>query len=183
MRVHVRTMFVALATVGVVVSAASGCGGTQQSGNASSLLETGQAAPEFMAMDQHGQSRQLGELRAGGVAVLFFYPRDGTPGCTREACAFRDAWDKLQGAGATVIGVSTDGVRAHAKFAADHQLAFPLLADPEGTVLRKYGVKSQFGMAERVTFIIGRDGKVARVFPRVDPAVHADEVLAAIKAL
>lgn len=146
------------------------------------LLAEGDAAPDFVAADQAGEVQQLSLIRRGRPAVLFFYPRDGTPGCTEEACAFRDAWDRL-GETAAVVGVSTDDVGAHSEFAETHALPFPLLADPEGEVLERYGVPSRMGMAARVTFVIGADGQVARVFENVDPAVHVDEVLATLAAL
>ncbi len=136
-----------------------------------------------MAMDQEGQVRQLSLLARERPVVLFFYPRDGTPGCTREACAFRDAWDRLQSTGALVIGVSTDDVQSHARFAAEHELPFPLLSDPDGSILRRYGVPSMLGMAARVTFVIGPNRRIARVFPDVDPAIHVEEVLGAVAAL
>ncbi|MFK7985592.1 MAG: peroxiredoxin [Sandaracinaceae bacterium] len=146
------------------------------------LLAAGELAPDFVAADQSGEVQQLSLIRRGRPAVLFFYPRDGTPGCTEEACAFRDAWDRL-GETAAVVGVSTDDVGAHSDFAETHALPFPLLADPEGEVLARYGVPSRMGMAARVTFVIGADGQVARVFENVDPAVHVEEVLAALATL
>lgn len=156
------------------------CGGAQSSG---SLLAQGAEAPNFTAMDQSGEMRQLRALADGHPVVLFFYPKDGTPGCTAEACAFRDAWDRIEATGAVVIGVSTDDVWSHQHFAAEHDLPFPLLADPEEKVLALYGVPSTLGMAARVTFIIDGDGRVARVFPDVDPAVHVTEVLEVLEAL
>jgi peroxiredoxin Q/BCP len=132
--------------------------------------------------DQSGATRTLAAER-GHPVVLYFYPRDATPGCTREACAFRDAWSRYQAAGAQVFGVSSDDVDSHRAFAAEHQLPFPLLADTEAHIADAYGVPHMGGFMQRVTFLIGADGKVARVFPSVDPGVHADEVLAAIAAL
>ena len=168
----------------IIVSLAAllavGCGAAVRNG---ALLSEGAPAPDFMALDQEGEVRQLSLLRRRGPAVLFFYPRDGTPGCTEEACAFRDAWDRLEASGAAVIGVSTDAVDRHARFAEEHALPFPLLSDPDGEVLARYGVPSALGMAARVTFVIDADGRVARVFEAVDPAVHVDEVLAALRAL
>lgn len=147
------------------------------------LLSVGDPAPDFMALDQRGEVRQLSLLRRRRPMVLFFYPRDGTPGCTEEACAFRDAWTRLQSSGAVVVGVSTDGVDAHARFAEEHELPFPLLSDPDGEVLGRYGVPSMLGMSARVTFVIDREGNIARVYPAVDPGVHADEVLEAVAQL
>ncbi len=162
--------------------ALAACGAPQQ-GSAGGLLAEGTAAPDFMAMDQSGEVRQLRMLRRDRPVVLFFYPRDGTPGCTTEACAFRDAWDRLQATGAIVVGVSTDDVQSHAHFAQEHELPFPLLSDPDGNVLRLYGVPSRLGMAARVTYVIDREGRIALVFPDVDPGVHADEVIEALAAL
>jgi len=147
------------------------------------LLEEGADAPDFMALDQHGEVRQLHLLRRRRPMVLFFYPKDGTPGCTEEACAFRDAWSRLEESGAVVVGVSTDGVDAHARFAEEHELPFPLLSDPEGEILSRYGVPTLLGMSARVTFLIGPDGRVARVYPAVDPAIHVDEVIEALAQL
>jgi peroxiredoxin Q/BCP len=146
------------------------------------LLAPGTIAPDLTARDQFGTTRTLREFR-GKVVVLYFYPRDGTPGCTREACAFRDAWDRLSAAGAQVVGVSTDSVESHREFADSHRIQFPLLADTDGRVCAHFGVGSHLGMAERVTYLIDTQGVVRRVFPSVDPAVHVTEVLAAIQAL
>lgn len=147
------------------------------------LLREGEAAPDFLALDQRGDPRQLHLIRRRRPMVLFFYPRDGSPGCTEEACAFRDAWARLEASGAVVVGVSTDDVRAHARFAEEHELPFPLLSDPDGEALAAYGVPDLMGMSARVTFVIDRSGRVARVFAAVDPAVHVDEVLEAVAAL
>lgn len=112
--------------------------------------------------------------------ILYFYPKDGTPGCTREACAFRDAWKKLQERGAVVLGVSRDSVEKHKKFADEHGLPFPLLSDEDGSICAAYGVGTTFGMPSRVTFVLDRDGKVVKTFPDVDPSHHVDEVLSAL---
>lgn len=148
----------------------------------SHLLQPNQPAPAFDAKDQSGNTRALAEFK-GKPVVLYFYPKDGTPGCTKEACAFRDSWKKLQETGAIVLGVSRDSVEKHASFAKEHNLPFPLLADESGAICKAYGVGSTFGLASRVTFLVGRDGKVARVWPDVDPAVHADQVISAIREL
>jgi len=136
-----------------------------------------------MALDQHGEVQQLHLLRRRRPMVLFFYPKDGTPGCTEEACAFRDAWTDLTASGAAVVGVSTDDVQAHARFAEEHGLPFPLLSDPDGEALARYGVPSVLGMSARVTFLIDHEGRVARVYPAVDPGVHVREVLEALAEL
>lgn len=132
--------------------------------------------------DQAGQIRRLSRER-GHPVVLFFYPKDGTPGCTREACAFRDAWDRFTAAGVRVWGISADSRESHVAFAREHGLTFPLLSDPELRWASAFGVGSTLGLAHRISFLIGRDGRVARVYPDVDPAVHADEVLADVAAL
>ena len=162
-----------------VSSLSLGCGGAPVVGP--TLLAEGADAPDFMALDQAGEPRQLSLLRRRRPLVLFFYPRDGTPGCTEEACAFRDAWQRLQATGAAVVGVSTDGVETHRAFAEEHELPFPLLSDPDGAALARYGVPSMMGLAARVTFVIDRDGRIARVYPNVDPAVHLTEVLATLE--
>ncbi len=145
----------------------------------SGLLAAGTAAPEFSAQDQTGATRTLSAER-GHVVVLSFYPRDATPGCTAEACAFRDAWARYQEAGVTIFGVSTDDVDSHRAFAEEHGLPFPLLADTDAHIADAYGVSHEGGYAQRVTFIIDSSGTIARVFADVDPGVHADEVLSAI---
>lgn len=168
-----------LVAFSLVVACGGSCGSSQSGTERASLIRVGETAPPFSAQDQDARTRTLAELR-GRPVVLYFYPRDATPGCTREACAFRDAWDRLSATGAQVIGVSTDDVASHRAFATEHRLQFPLLADVDETIVRAYGVPSTLGMAARVTVIIGRDGRVTHVFPNVDPAVHVDEVLAAL---
>src|SRR5262249_20176691 len=130
------------------------------------MLEPGQPAPDFTLSDQDGQPVSLSSLR-GTAVVLYFYPRDNTPGCTREACAFRDNRPALQKAGARVLGISADGVASHRKFADNFGLPFPLLADPDHAVCERYGVwkeKTLYGRkfwgVERTTFLIDPDGKV-----------------------
>jgi len=162
-------------TLALLSLVALGCGATD-------APEASERAPEIEAPDQTGTVRTLSEMR-GEVVVLYFYPRDATPGCTAEACAFRDAWDRFEQAGAQVVGVSTDDVEAHAAFAEEHELPFPLLADPDGAIAARYGVPVTAGYAKRMTFLIDREGIIRRVFEEVDPGVHADEVLAAIAEL
>ena len=128
------------------------------------------------AKDPKGHDVKLSDSK-GHPAVVYFYPKDGTPGCTSEACAFRDAWAKYQTANVTIIGVSRDSEDSHRKFVAEHQLPFPLAADEKGDIEKSYGVSSTLGMTSRVTFLIGPDGKIAHVWPDVDPGLHASEVL------
>ena len=177
----------------VIAAMLAACGGSQQavssegSGSAPAparegLVPVGEAAPAFMLQDQTGRVRQLSEYR-GHPVVLYFYPRDATPGCTTEACAFRDAWDRLQSTGAVVLGVSTDDVESHRRFHDEHQLPFELLADPDGRVAQQYGVPMRMGMTARVTFLIDEEGVVRHVWENVDPGVHADEVIHQIDEL
>ena len=152
--------------------------------------ELGQMAPDFELSSDDGASVRLSGLR-GRPVVLYFYPKDDTPGCTTEACDFRDRQAEIALAGnAAVFGVSPDSVKSHAKFKAKYQLPFALLADPDKAVLTAYGAwgeKLMYGKPVtgviRSTFLIDRDGKVARVWPKVSVKGHADEVLAALKSL
>lgn len=141
------------------------------------LIAPGAPAPDFRAPDQTGATRTLAEFR-GRPLVVFFYPKDGTPGCTKEACAFRDAWQSYQERGIGIVGVSADDVASHARFAAEHRLPFPLLADVDGAIARAFGVDSSFGMVERVTVLVDKDGVVQQTWPDVDPGVHAAQILA-----
>jgi peroxiredoxin Q/BCP len=151
------------------------------------MLEAGAQAPDFELVDHRGQRIRLRDLR-GKRVVLYFYPRDGTPGCTREACSFRDVYAKLQKAGVVVLGVSPDPPESHARFRQRHRLPFPLLSDPEGKVAQAYGAWAQktlygrkrWGVA-RTTFLVGPDGRVERVWRRVKPDGHGEEVLAALQ--
>ncbi len=149
-------------------------------------LQEGDPAPAFSAPVNGGGRVALADY-AGKNVVLFFYPRDNTPGCTKEACAFRDNHAALKRKGAVVLGVSTDPVKAHDKFAAKFQLPFPLLADEDKKIVKAYGVwgpKIFMGMkftgTHRVTFLIGPDGRIRKVWPKVKPGEHAAEVLAAL---
>jgi peroxiredoxin Q/BCP len=145
-------------------------------------------APEFTLPDQDGNKVSLSDLRKRGSLVLYFYPKDMTPGCTNEACAFRDKLDQIRAAGAQVVGVSADSPASHRKFAEKFALNFPLLSDSDHQVAKAYGVykrKSLYGREvmgiERTTFIIAKDGTVTRVFPKVKVNGHVDEVLAALR--
>lgn len=153
------------------------------------MIEEGKKAPAFSLKNQDGETVKSSDF-AGKPVVLYFYPKDDTPGCTTEACGFRDEYAQLKKAGAVVLGVSPDNEKRHAKFASKYELPFTLLADTEHEVAEKYGAwgeKSLYGRKYmgifRVTFLIGPDGKVAKVWPKVKPAEHAAEVLAAVKAL
>jgi peroxiredoxin Q/BCP len=151
------------------------------------MLEAGQPAPNFTLPDQRGTPVTLSKLK-GTPVVLYFYPKDNTPGCTKEACGFRDSFADYKKAGATILGVSPDSSESHAKFAEKFDLPFPLLADPENKVCEAYGVwkeKNMYGRkymgVERTTFVIDRKGIVKKVFPKVKVDGHPDAVLEAIK--
>lgn len=179
-----------LSTTLVLALSLSACGSTQSETPASGAAEStaagavtvGAAAPAIMLQNQAGVVRTLAE-HAGHPVVVYFYPRDATPGCTTEACAFRDSWDRLQANGTVVYGISTDDVPSHLRFHTEHNLPFDLLSDPEETAARAYGVPVRMGFASRMTFLVDRAGNIAQIFPDVDPGVHADEIIAAVAAL
>lgn len=156
-----------------------GCGETTRPDGNVGLLPVGSVAPEIIGEDAAGNAVKLSDQK-GKMSVVFFYPKDGTPGCTKQACAFRDAFDKLQQAGVTVFGVSRDSVESHREFRKEHSLPFAMVADESGEAMSAYGVPSKFLiMTARVTFLIDHEGKVAQIWPEVDPAVDAERVLAA----
>ncbi|HEX7604132.1 MAG TPA: peroxiredoxin, partial [Polyangiaceae bacterium] len=136
------------------------------------LLPVGASAPDFAATTKAGEPVRLSSLR-GHAVVVYFYPKDFTPGCTSEACAFRDAWAKYQAQNVTIMGVSRDTEESHRKFVKQHELPFPLASDEDGAIARSYGVKTALGVDARVTFLLGPDGKVVKSWPAVAPGVHA----------
>ncbi len=145
----------------------------------------GSVAPDFDLPDQNGQAHRLSDY-AGRWLVLYFYPKDDTPGCTREACRFRDDIGVLGNLNAAVIGVSVDDTRSHAEFARKYQLPFPLLSDPDGRTAAAYDSLLNLGVvrfARRHTFIIAPDGRIAARFDKVDPANHAQEVAGVLRTL
>ena len=151
-------------------------------------LKEGDKAPAFSAQAGDGNTVSLSGL-AGKNVVVFFYPKDDTPGCTKEACGFRDNYDAVQKTGAVLLGVSTDSVASHQKFSEKFKLPFPLLADEDQKIVTDYGVwgektfmgKKYMG-THRVTFLIGPDGRIKKIWPKVSPDEHAKEVLDALKA-
>jgi len=138
-------------------------------------------APDVVGEEPNGSLTRLSSVR-GHPAIVYFYPKDGTPGCTKEACAFRDAFSGFQQRHVAIFGVSRDSAEIHAEFRTSHQLPFSLVADQTGEIAQAYGVSSPLGMSARVTFLVDERGRIARVWPDVDPAVHASEVLAVIDA-
>ncbi|MGF1521246.1 MAG: thioredoxin-dependent thiol peroxidase [Leptolyngbyaceae cyanobacterium] len=152
-------------------------------------LSVGDPAPTFELPDAVGTIFRLDDLQ-GKWVVLYFYPRDNTPGCTKEACGFRDVYTDYQNKNVVVLGVSTDDAKSHAKFAAKHNLPFPLLIDEEGAVAsayesygpKKFMGKEYIGITRR-TFVIDPSGKLAKIYPKVKPEPHAQEVLADVTEL
>ncbi|NER84170.1 MAG: thioredoxin-dependent thiol peroxidase [Leptolyngbya sp. SIO1D8] len=152
-------------------------------------LNVGDPAPPFELPDAEGKIFHLSDLQ-GQWIVLYFYPRDNTPGCIKEACGFRDAYAEYQNQDVVVLGVSTDDAKSHRKFATKHNLPFPLLIDTDGaiaTTYGSYGLKKFMGKEymgiTRSTFIIAPDGKLAKIYPKVKPEPHAQEVLADLAEL
>jgi peroxiredoxin Q/BCP len=153
------------------------------------MIEEGKPAPDFTLLDQEGKAVTLSTLR-GTPIVLYFYPKNDTPGCTTEACAFRDAEADYMALGAKVLGVSPDSIKSHARFAAKHGLKFPLLADTETKVCQLFDVwkeKSMYGKTymgvERTTIVIDGEGVIRKVFPKVKVPGHSEAVLEALKAI
>lgn len=155
------------------------------SSSAENELQVGDPAPAFDLLDQYQKPHRLADY-AGKWVVLYFYPKDDTPGCTTEACNFRDDIFRLRELGAEVIGVSLDSAESHAKFAEKHGLPFPLLADVDTEAAQKYGCLTSMGplkYARRHTFIIDPDGKLAKIYREVKPQEHAAEVIADLQTL
>lgn len=154
-----------------------------------SNLEIGSLAPSFVLPDQNGKTHQLADY-GGKWLLLYFYPKDNTPGCTVEACTIRDSWDEFAKLNSVVLGISADNVSSHQKFATKHSLPFPILADEKKTMLQAYGVlapKSMFGKTflgiKRSSFLIDPGGKIVKIYKNVKPAEHAKQVLTDIKKL
>jgi peroxiredoxin Q/BCP len=145
----------------------------------------GEPAPDFSLPVQEGRTRSLAEFRGKWLA-LYFYPRDDTPGCTRQACAFRDDWSRLAALGAQVVGVSVDDVESHLDFAKEHRLPFPLLADKGGVVAARYGSLRDLGLikfARRNTFLIDPQGRIAQVYLSVNASGNSREVVEDLERL
>ena len=151
------------------------------------MINVGKKAPDFTLLDQDGTEHKLSQYK-GSKVLLYFYPKDDTPGCTTEACNFRDGYKEFKKMGLVILGVSKDNVKSHKKFADKFKLPFPLLADTEHIVAEKYGVwklkkfmgREYMGM-ERSSFLIDEDGNIAKVYETVKPADHAGEVKGDLK--
>lgn len=149
------------------------------------VIEVGQPAPAFEAIDHRGARFSLAEARARGPVVVYFYPRDFTPGCTREACMFRDAFAELDGLGATIVGVSVDDDESHRRFAERYQLPFSLVSDPDHSLAKRFGIRRPLGLgASRVTFVIDRAGVVrTAIHSEISMSRHVKETRAALASL
>lgn len=139
------------------------------------MLEIGTKAPDFTLPDQNGKKHKLSDYK-GSHVLVYFYPKDDTPGCTKEACAIRDTWDDFSKKGIVVLGISKDTVESHKKFEEKYDLPFTILADPEKKVLKKYqALRGPF--TARISYLIDPGGKILKIYPKVDPATHANEIL------
>ena len=152
------------------------------------MLKDGSVAPNFAAKDANGETVRLKDLR-GEKVVLYFYPRDDTPGCTKEACSFRDAFTDFKKRGIRVLGVSVDSEASHKKFTTKYKLPFTLLSDPDHAIADAYGVYGEkkfmgrtYMGVKRITYLIDEKGKIKKVFEKVKPEEHARDVLAAFEA-
>lgn len=151
------------------------------------MLNVGDQAPDFTLKNEAGEDVTLSSFQ-GKPVILYWYPRDDTPGCTTEACSFRDAYGEFERAGAVVLGASTDDAKSHAKFKSKYNLPFTLLSDPDHQVAEQYGVWGkkkfmgrEFDGINRVTYLIDEHGVVKQVWPKVKPEGHADEILAELQ--
>ncbi len=156
-----------------------------QMARAGELPKVGAIAPDFNLPDQDGKTHQLKDY-AGKWLVLYFYPKDDTPGCTQEACAFRDDLHKISALGAQVVGISVDDSNSHAEFAKKYHLPFPLLADKSTEVAARYGALMNLGVfkyAKRYTFLIDPQGKIAKVYEKVETSRHSQEIIEDLKQL
>ncbi len=147
------------------------------------LLNEGTQAPDFTLKAHDGHAVTLSQELKNGPIVLYFYPKDSTPGCTKQACSFRDLSEEFRLAGATIFGINTDSVESHRKFHEKNKLTFTLLADPDARVTKLYGARSLFRLARRVTFLIDANGTIRKVYPDVDVSSHAAELLQDVRGL
>lgn len=148
-------------------------------------VQVGDEAPDFTLPTQDGKTVSLSDFRGKTAIVLYFYPKDDTPGCTAEACTFRDSYDVFKEAGAEVIGVSSDSAQSHSNFAQKHRLPFILGSDPKGELRKRYGVPNTLGLLPgRVTYVLDKEGKVRHIFSsQFTPQKHINEALQRLKSL
>lgn len=147
------------------------------------ILQVGDTAPELKLKDQNGNLVFLRDFAGKKWVVLYFYPKDDTPGCTKEACSFRDESHRLERFNVQVLGVSVDNRESHQAFARKLKLSFPLLADPDRKVTKTYGALAFYRLAKRMTFIIDPEGTIRKVFSQVNPKTHVEEVVTALEEL
>ena len=147
------------------------------------IPQVGDQAPGFAAETYGGEIIKLSDYKGKSTVALYFYPKDNTPGCTKEACSMRDGMDELLKLGVQVLGVSADGVAAHENFRNKFELNFPLLSDKSKDIITTYGVESDYGSARRVTFLIDKSGVIRNVWMKVKTASHSEEVLDKVKEL
>lgn len=143
-------------------------------------VKEGQQFPAFRLKADDGKEVSLSDLK-GKRSVIYFYPKDDTPGCTKEACSFRDNINSFKSLGVPVFGISVDNIESHKKFKSKYSIPFTLLSDSDKTVVTKLGIKSLLGIASRVTFIIDENGKILKIYPKVSPDKHAEEILSFLK--
>jgi peroxiredoxin Q/BCP len=146
-------------------------------------LKAGDNAPDFSLQTDEGKTVKLSDFEGKSNIILYFYPKDQTPGCTKEACNFRDNMEKFSELGAKVLGVSVDNVDSHKSFKEKDNLNFTLLADPDKKVTKEYGVLNKFGVASRVTFVIDKQGVIKKIYEKVDPATNYKELLDYLKTM
>ncbi len=149
----------------------------------SEMPKVGDKAPDIEAETYGGEKIKLSDYEGKSIVALYFYPKDNTPGCTKEACSMRDGMEDLKEMGVQVLGVSTDGVKAHENFRNKYDLNFPLLSDKSKEIIQAYGVKSAFGSAKRVTFLIDKSGVIQHVWTKVKTSSHSDEVKEKVQEL
>ncbi len=145
-------------------------------------VKEGDMFPDFLLDSAHGETVSLSMIK-GSITVVYFYPKDNTPGCTKEACNFRDNIDKFSELNVPIYGVSVDGIESHKKFKEKYQLPFTLLSDNKKELITKLGIKSITGVASRVTFVLDKDGKILKIYPKVSPDQHAGELMYYLKSL
>lgn len=149
----------------------------------STTLKTGDRAPGIEAETYGGETIKLSDYKGKNIVALYFYPKDNTGTCTKEACSMRDGRDVLESLGVQVLGVSTDGVKSHENFRDKYDLNFPLLSDKSKEIVKAYGVESDFGSARRMTFLIDKKGKIRHIWEKVKAPEHASEVAEKVKEL